>query len=164
MRLLRIMLVLVFVVMAVFFAVHNLSGKDPAAAEGPVLSCSDDVLLVSVKDSRSALLRGVTATDAQDGDLFDEIIISGVSKLIGDATAKVTYVVMDSDNNMATLTRQIRYRDYQSPRFSLEDPLLYTSTQNVSLTDRLHAEDSIDGDITHNIRVSYMEATDDPNV
>lgn len=162
MRFLRIMLVLVFAALAVLYGVNAVSGSRANAGEGPVLSCSDEVLAVSVRDSRDDLLRGVTASDAQDGDLTGRIIISGVSKLVGDNTATVTYVVVDSDSNIATRTRQIRYTDYRRPRFILEEPLNYTDTQNVALLDRLHAADDIDGDITHNIRVSYMQTTDDP--
>ena len=164
MRLLKIILVAVFAVLAVFYGMNALAGGQSQADEGPELSCAGDVLRISVHDSRDALLRGVTAADAQDGDLTDRIIVSGVSKLVGDNTAKVTYVVIDSDDNMATLTRQIRYIDYQRPRFVLDTALNYTNTQGVALLDRLQAVDSIDGDITPNIRVSYTETTDDPRV
>lgn len=163
MRFLRIMLVLVFAAVAVFYGMNQMNSNAAEAQQGPEFSCSDDVLNVSVTNGPAALLRGITAQDPQDGNLTDRIIISGVSKLLEGNTAKVTYVVVDSDNNMATLTRQIRYTDYESPRFSLTEPLVYSSTQNVSLLDRLHAVDAIDGDISHNIRVSYLEETDDPS-
>ena len=163
MRFLRIMLVLVFAALAVFYGMNQMNSNAAEAQQGPEFSCGDEVLTVSVTNGSAALLRGITAQDPQDGNLTDRIIISGVSKLLDGNTAKVTYVVVDSDNNMATLTRQIRYTDYESPRFSLSEPLVYSSTQNVSLLDRLHAADAIDGDISHNIRVSYLNETDDPS-
>lgn len=162
MRFLRILLVMAFAALAVFYGMNEMSKNELQTNEGPTLSCNDEVLKLSVNDSGAALLRGVTASDAQDGDLTDKILVSGVSKLLEDNTAKVTYVVVDSDNNMQTLVRQIRYTDYRSPRFSLSEPLSYSSTQSVELLDRLTAIDSIDGDISHNIRVSYLNETDDP--
>lgn len=164
MRILKIALTLVFAVTALLYGVNALSGGGAGNGEGPVFSCGDEVLDISVADGRDVLLRGVTASDAQDGDLTGKIIISGVSKLVGDNTAKVTYVVVDSDSNLATLTRQVRYTDYRRPRFTLDTALNYTGSQSVALLDRLHATDAIDGDITHNIRVSYAETTDDPNL
>lgn len=164
MRFLRIMLVLVFVAVAVFYGMNEMNSSASETDEGPVISCSDNVLNVSVKDGRNALLRGVTAEDAQDGNLTDRIIISGVSKLMEDYTANVTYLVFDNDNNMAMHTRRIRYTDYRSPRFSLAEPLNYASIDNVELLDRLHAQDEIDGDITHDIRVDYAEEQEDTGV
>ena len=163
MRFLRIMLVLVFVAVAVFYGMNKMSSNADEAQQGPEFTCSDEMLNISVSAGRTAMLRGITAADPQDGDLTDRIIISGVSKLLEGNTVKVTYVVVDSDNNLATMTRQARYSDYESPRFTLTEPLVYSSTQNVSMLDRLQAVDAIDGDISHNIRVSYLEETEDPS-
>ncbi|MBR5020853.1 MAG: DUF5011 domain-containing protein [Oscillospiraceae bacterium] len=162
MRFLRIVLVLVFAALAAFYVMNENEKRVSDADEGPMLVCSEDVLNISVRDSRKALMKGISASDAQDGDLTGEIIISGVSKLMEGDHAKVTYVVVDSDNNIATVTRRIHYTDYQPPRFSLLKPLVYSSMQNVSIGDRIQVLDSIDGDITHNIRVTGTEATDDP--
>ena len=127
--------------------------------EPPVLSCPEGVLDISTRDSESALLAGVTATDNQDGDLTSQIIVGGRSKLITNDTAKVTLLVFDSDHNMASCVRYIRYVDYQRPRFSIEEPLVYSTTEEVALTDRLSAHDVVDGDISKRVRVSTLAAT-----
>ena len=59
----------------------------------------------------------VSAYDNQDGDLTSGIVIGGISKLISDNTAKITYMVFDSDNNMARMTRLVKYTDYKKPYF-----------------------------------------------
>lgn len=164
MRIVKILLVLAFLAVSVVYAIQDMSNRFSDADEPPVLSCDTEILEISVADDDSAMLSGVTATDAQDGDLSDQVLVSGVSKLVSDNTAKITYVVFDSDDNMATLTRQIRYTDYRLPRFSLEEPLAYTVNEQIALLDRLHAYDVVDGDVTDHIRVSYTEATEDPNV
>lgn len=132
--------------------------------EPPVISCPDSVLEISARDSKSVLLTGVTATDKQDGDLTGQIIVGGTSKLITNDTAKVTLLVFDSDHNMASCVRYIRYRDYQRPRFSIKEPLVYSTTEDVALLDRLGAEDVVDGDISYRIRVSTLAATDNSQV
>lgn len=157
---LSVLLIAVTALFTVTHILHNGSGKK----EAPVLSCPQKVLELSVKDGEEVLLSSVTATDAQDGDLTDSIRISGISKLISDNTAKVTYLVFDSDDNMASCERTVKYTDYQRPRFNITQPLIFASSENISLLDRLTATDVIDGDITSSIRVSTLEPTNDPNV
>lgn len=125
----------------------------------PQISCPAEILEISASDSESVLLEGVTATDAQDGDLTHRITIGGISKLITKDTAKVTYMVFDSDNNMASCVRKIRYTDYHRPTFEVTEPLVYASTEEVVMLSRLKATDVVDGDISKNIRVSTLEPT-----
>lgn len=164
MRIIKIILVLVFAVVAVFYAMNDLRSTLARTDEGPVLTCAEQTLSVSVNDGHDALLEGITAEDAQDGDLTDRILISGISNIIGANNARVTYVVFDSDDNMATFVRNIRYADYTPPRFSLDTALCYTASENIFLLDRLRATDTIDGDITRNIRVSYAKETGDSRI
>ena len=133
----------------------------------PTIVCDDTTLEVSLEeDTTAALLAGVTAYDPQDGDLTDRIIVAGVSKLISNNTAKVTYLVFDSDDNMATHIRRIRYVDYHKPYFTVDArlPLIYPQGVEVTVTDRVGAVDKKDGNISDRIRVSTLEATADPEV
>lgn len=134
--------------------------------EGPTIQCDETTLEVFASDTSAALLEGVTAYDPQDGDLTDRVIVAGVSKLISNNTAKVTYLVFDSDDNMASCIRRIRYVDYQKPYFTIDPrlPLVYPQSAEVTVTDRVGAVDVIDGSISDRIRVSTLEATDDPEL
>lgn len=105
----------------------------------PVITCSTDSIDVSVTAGEEALLQGVMASDDRDGDLTDQILIKGVSPSLTDSSAQVTYIVFDSANNMATVTRTVRYTDYEAPRFALSQPLVYPAGQTVTLLDRLTA-------------------------
>lgn len=135
---------------------QGLSGKD----EGPEIYGPEAVLEVSVTAGDEALLEGLTAQDAQDGDLTDQIIVGGVSKLVGGDTAKVTCLVFDSDDNMATLVRQIRYTDYHRPVIDLKEPLVYTNTDAARLLEQVLVTDAIDGDISDKARVSSLWPTE----
>lgn len=120
----------------------------------PVITCSTDSIDVSVTAGEEALLQGVMASDDRDGDLTDQILIKGVSPSLTDSSAQVTYIVFDSANNMATVTRTVRYTDYEAPRFALSQPLVYPAGQTVTLLDRLTATDVLDGDISSGIRIT----------
>lgn len=131
---------------------------------GPSITCPEEVLELSVSDGDEAFLAGVSAYDEQDGDLSHRVRILGVSKFIEDYTAKVTYVVFDSDDNMATCSRLFRYTDYVSPTFAVTSPLIYPAGASMLLLDRLKVTDVLDGDITNSLRVTPMRATDDPEI
>lgn len=161
MRLVKILLILILVVVTALYGVTTFSEQYSGKTVAPVISCSSDVLEISVADEESVLLSGITATDKQDGALTGKIQISGISKMLSDNKAKVTYLVFDSDHNMASFTRYIRYKDYTSPRFSIEEPLIYYKSESIALLDRISVEDCIDGDITDSVRVSSLSATSD---
>lgn len=130
----------------------------------PVISCPEEILEISASDNESVLLTGVTATDEQDGDLTAKVTIAGISKLITNDTAKVTLIVFDSDDNMTSCTRRIRYTDYHRPTFTVTEPLVYSTTEEVAMLARLKATDVVDGDISKNIRVSTLEPSNNPEI
>ena len=153
MKILQRMTLVLFAAAVLLFAgnevYHHLYVDDVA----PILTCQSDTVEVGLGDTEAALLRGVSAHDDRDGDLTAQIIIKGVTQLIGENTAKVTYVVFDKANNMATCTRTVRYTDYEKPSFTLRQAAVYPMGGPVMLLDRLHADDVVDGDISGNIRI-----------
>lgn len=130
----------------------------------PRITCPEEILEISASDSESVLLTGVTAVDEQDGDLTSKVTISGISKLVTNDTAKVTYIVFDSDDNMASCVRRIRYTDYHRPTFSVTEPLVYSVTEEPAMLARLKATDVVDGDISKNIRVSTLEPSENSEI
>lgn len=161
MRLLRITLIILLAAVTVLYGATAVSQSITTQNEPPSISGGDDILELSVADDKSVLLSGLTAVDAQDGNLTDEILLSGVSKFTDSdtATANATCLVFDSDGNMDSCVRTIRYTDYTTPRFAITAPLTYKASENIALLDRLHAYDCIDGDITSSIRVSSLTST-----
>lgn len=164
MRTIRWILAALLAVVTVLYAMNGISERISGRDEGPVLTCAEEVLEVSVRDEESVLLTGVTAMDKQDGDLTDEIIVGGVSKLIGGDTAKVTCLVFDSDDNMASCVRLIRYTDYRRPIITLNAPLEYATTDAARLLERVEVSDVIDGDLTVSARVSTLWPTEHSQV
>lgn len=164
MRAIRWILCALLAVTAVLYAATGVMEHISRTDEGPVIECGEEIIQVSVHASEADLLAGVTASDAQDGDLTDRIIVGGVSKLVGTDLAKVTCLVFDSDDNMASLTRQVRYADYRRPVFQLTQPLEFVSTKDAKLLDRIQVTDSVDGDISGKARVSTLWATDNDQV
>ena len=157
MRKLKRTLIIALIISAVAFVAGQVYIHLIADTTPPEFKCSSDTITAHVKDNTSQLLAGVTALDNRDGDLTNRIIVSSISNLISSDTAKVTYIVFDSSNNMASLTRTIKYSDYERPKFRLEAPLVYDLGDPISLTGRLFADDVVDGDISDSIRVSSLD-------
>lgn len=162
MKILQRTIVVLFALVLLVFCLLIVHERFLVDRTAPELQCSSDLIEISVEDPDSVLLQGVTAMDAHDGDLTSKIIIKSITPLITNDTAKVSYVVFDAANNMATCTRTVKYVDYCKPRFSLTQPLVYAVGQTATLKDRLHATDSVDGDISdricitnHNISTQY---------
>jgi hypothetical protein len=164
MKLLKTTLILLLIVVVVLYGAtvisQRLSGKDVR----PDISCPEEILEVSVYDPEIVLMKDVTASDKQDGDLTDRVQILSISKLVTNNTAKVTYLVFDNDGNMDTLVRQVRYTDYSRPVFSIKRPLIYSENEAITLLDRLQVKDVIDGDITSAVRVSALSGTSDAEI
>lgn len=164
MRALKQFILVALAVLTVAYIGTTIYQRSSTRHSPPVISCPSGVLEVSASDDESVLLAGVTASDPQDGDLTDYIIVGGVSQLISKDTAKVTLLVFDSDHNMGKATRYIRYTDYHRPQFEITKPLIFASAKDVSLMDRLVATDVKDGIISNQIRISTLSTTDNSEV
>ena len=119
----------------------------------PTLTCSEEHLQISVNEPPEAIFRGLQASDATDGDLTGQIMVASMSHFLEENTVRVKYVVFDSHNNSATLSRLVHYTDYKAPSFSLEKSPVYTIGSSFDLMDYISVEDCIDGDVSDRIRV-----------
>ena len=153
MRYLRILTVILFVFSLLFAGWANMKYYNSLNTDNPEITSAVEMLEISVEDPPEALYRDLTASDATDGDLTDQIMVASISHFMEPSTVRVKYVVFDSHNNSATLTRQVRYTDYESPRFALDKSPVYIVGRSFDLLDHIRVDDCIDGDISDNIRV-----------
>lgn len=121
----------------------------------PVLSCEEELIEVSVRDGEEAVLQGISAWDAQDGDLTGEIAVEQIGPFLSDGSRKVTYVVCDRSNRVSRLIRSIRYQDYRPPVITAKGAFRFPEGEEVDILSVLHAEDVLDGDITDHIQETY---------
>ena len=123
----------------------------------PEIRMDADVITVSAADGDEALLRGVTATDNRDGDITGAVLVDGVSQLTGPNAARVRYIVFDAAENAATASRTVVYSDYEAPRVSILQPLIYNVGDTIALRGRVIARDCLEGNITDRIRISSKD-------
>ena len=153
MRLIKVLFSILFLISVAFTVYLNLS--DNVDLNAPVIECSADKISVSVKSSDAQILKYVKASDAKDGDLTKGIIIESISPFVGSNTAKITFAVCDSDNNVSKLEKDIEYTDYSAPVFNFSQPhVYYVGATKVDLLAGVTATDLLDGDISRRVVIA----------
>ena len=118
----------------------------------PQIVMAQNELELSVSDPEDALLAGVTATDAHDGDVTSSLLVESVRGIVADQRFTVTYAAFDAAGNVAKAQRIVRYTDYTSPRYSLSAPLIFRAGSTPDVFSVLGAEDVLDGDLSDRIK------------
>lgn len=156
MRFIKVLIPILFIITAVFFTYTKISGRTDSNA--PVMVCDAQTIELSVNDGDEALLSHVTATDEKDGDLTSSVIVENISAFISDNSAKVTFAVCDSDNNVSKLETNIVFTDYAKPTFKMsKQQVYYTGASKVDLLSGVTAEDLLEGDISSRVVVAESQ-------
>ena len=161
MKLIRYTVIIVFCLSLGVFLIakgKELISKDPTL---PTITSDRDVLEIPCEYTQEQLLDGLSALDKEDGDLTNKILVGNMTRFIDKGLCSVTYVVFDSSNQSTSLTRNVRFTDYHSPRFITAKPLVYIEKEgNYQKTiSQISAEDMLDGDLTKSI----IQGTSDVN-
>lgn len=163
MRRLKRLSVLLFIVSLILLGSHIFKVRILDDRTGPVFQMDSRTIKVSVKDGQEALVKGIAATDALDGDVSGSIIVESVGPFTGTGSRIVNYAAIDSDNHVTHIKREMIYTDYEPSRFHLSRPLSF-AMNTVNLLNGISVEDSIDGDLTRNVRMMSDSEIDTAHV
>lgn len=154
----RIMIITGILVLLAVAAVigYNYYENSSSSPQSPTISFDSDTVVVGTDYTEEDLLVGVTAYDPEDGDVTDSILIEGISRFVGDSTAKVTYAAFDSNNHMVKAERMVRFKDYESPKFDLSCSLIMQRKNNIDILKYISAEDVFDGDISDSVKYTLL--------
>ena len=155
MRNLRILIVIFFGVVAVFFTVTYVHERLNTDYNAPRIEAESDKLRVPVTATDEDLLAGMTAHDNLDGDVTDTLVVASKSKFISKGVLRVNYAAFDNNNNVGTYSREVTYTDYVSPRFHMDAPLRYAAGGSTpDYLENITAQDCLDGDITRQVKIT----------
>ena len=132
-----------------FYQAHSSGG------EAPTIFFDKDEIEVTTKSTDAELLQGVTARDAEDGDVTDSLMVERIASLDGKNAVTVSYVAFDAQNHVTRASRTAHYTDYTSPEFTMTRPMVFMPTTIIDMMDGVGATDCIDGDISVKVRASY---------
>lgn len=159
MKRINILLSIVLAVAVGLFTAYQLWIHNKLDTVGPVITISEEILEVSVSDPESALLQGVSALDARDGDVTDSLLVESVYGINEDQMTTVTYAAFDSAGNVSKLERQVRYKDYEAPRFFITRSMCFPGGSGFDLLDYVGASDVLEGDIRRRVRATLVSDT-----
>lgn len=151
---LRIAVCVLFVLTTVLFTLSYLRARALSRDRYPEIFFDTDRITVSLAPTEEELLSGVSASDAEDGDLTGRVIVESISHFITPGVSNVTYTVCDSQNHVTTATRRIVYTDYTSPRFTMSDDLVFSVNEQANPFRCIGATDVIDGNISARIKIT----------
>lgn len=163
MRRLRTLSLTLFIASLILFGINFYRKSIYEDKTGPVFQIEDNVIEVSVKDDEKALLKGLTATDAADGDVTDSVIVESISPFTGTGRRIVNYAAFDSDNHVTHAKRELAYTDYRASQFHLSKPLSFAMNAT-NLLDGITVDDCIDGDLTKSVKLMSDEEIDTSHV
>ena len=152
MRRLKRLSVALFIISLILLVFHVFKVRILDDRTGPVFHMDNRTVEVSVKDGQEALIKGLTATDARDGDVSDSIIVESIGPFTGSGSRIVSYAAFDSDNHVTHTKREMIYTDYVPSHFHLSRPLSF-AMNTVNILNGVSVMDSIDGDLTRNVRM-----------
>lgn len=152
MRRLRTLSITLFIASLILFGINYYRKSIYEDKTGPVFQMEDNIVQVSVKNDEKALLKGLTATDAADGDVTDSVIVESISPFTGTGRRIVSYAAFDSDNHVTHAKRELIYTDYRASQFHLSKPLSFAMNAT-NLLDGITVDDCIDGDLTKSVKL-----------
>lgn len=124
--------------------------------EGPEIKFDEEPLRLSVTDDEDIFLSGVSAWDQRDGDVTASLVVESV-RFGSDDVLNISYAAFDSSGNVSKVFRQAEFTDYESPRFSLEAPLMFTENASFDLLGVVSVTDVLDGDLSHNVKATSLD-------
>lgn len=131
--------------------------KDETQNTAPVITASDKTIKVGEVFNP---LEGVTATDAEDGDITDKIAVDDSKVDINTlGTYEVIYSVKDSSNEETTLKINVTVEEEQKEDDENKLPIINAENKIIELGSKfdalegITATDAEDGDITSRIKI-----------
>lgn len=153
-------LALIAIICIGIFSVYLLVSSGREDTQPPTISFAEGVPEFSVHDPKQNYLQGVTASDDVDADVTSSLVVESVKLVDKKGTLQVGYAAFDKAGNVTKAERQVKLTDYRSPRFDLNRSLTFSSSTGFNIMSIVSAEDVLDGDVTHRVRVTSLDPVD----
>ena len=152
MKILRVSVVVLAILVIATSVILDLA--TPADYNAPeIIFSGEDIIEAPVGITDKELLSFVTAHDKKDGDLTEKIVLTRKNFFIAPSVCSIMYTVCDSDNNVTTMQKALRYTDYRSPRFVFMNDYTFPSGVDYLVSRYVLANDVIDGDISSYVKL-----------
>lgn len=159
MKRLNILLLTILAAAVGLFGCYHIWVHNRLDTVGPELIVEEGILELSVEATEDALLQGIRAQDDRDGDVTASILVESVYGIDQNNMTTVTYAAFDRAGNVSKTQRQVRYVDYEHPKFQLYGSLTFSYGSGFDLLEYLGAQDVIEGDIRRRVHATLISDT-----
>lgn len=159
MKRMNLLLMGVLACVVMLFAGYLFWSRNNLDTVGPVITVEEELLEISVSDPQEVLLQGIKAVDGRDGDVTARMLVESIYGITEDNITTVTYAAFDRAGNVTKVQRQVRYKDYESPRFKLYGDLCFAGGSGFDVLEYVGAEDVIEGNIRRRVRATLLSDT-----
>lgn len=159
MKRLNTLLLMILAAAFALFGCYHIWVHNRLDTVGPELIVDEGLLELSVEDGADMLLTGIRALDERDGDVTSSILVESVYGIDQNNMTTVTYAAFDRAGNVSKTQRQVRYVDYEHPRFQLYGSLTFSYGSGFDLLEYLGAQDVIEGDIRRRVHATLISDT-----
>lgn len=152
-----------FVAACTVFGIYHFKKNEVDDHVAPKIVMDEEKITISVTDGEEKMLEGVTASDDRDGDVSSTLLVESMSSFIEPGRRTVTIAAFDKSSNVAKVTREIVYSDYEAPKFELDGPFKFPLNYDNMLS-HVTVSDVLDGDITNSVKISSEYLLDNTQV
>lgn len=160
MKRIEVLLLLILAVAVGLFGCYYFWVHERIDKVGPVFTIEEELLEINVTDPAEDLLQGIRATDNRDGDVTASILVENIYGINNNHETTVTYAAFDRAGNVSKIQRQVRYKDYESPRFEAYKTLCFPGGKDFELMDYVGARDVLEGDIRRRVHATLVSDTE----
>lgn len=160
----NICLILTVILIILYIFVQRYVKQPTQVHNGPEITFDTSHIVLNVRDKEEKLLEGVHAYDKEDGDISDRVIVESISAFDSNLRRRVNYYVFDNDDNVSKATRTLEYSDYTPPVFSIVGNLKGDSYSFDTITSKVRARSSVEGDISSKVVVKNVDLADQRNI
>ncbi len=158
MKLLQRAIILVFILSVAIFSAAYWKMSRQNGGSAPQILMEESSITISIASTDEDILAGISAYDAEDGDVTDSLIVESLSNFVETGRRVATITAFDSDCNVTRISREVVYSDYESPRLSLSAPLRFVYTGTVDIESTLTVTDCLDGDLSEEVTITTEDS------
>lgn len=130
-------------------------------SKGPMITVEQRSITYVNGDDKTSLLDGVSAYDANDGDVTVSLIVKDITVLNSGDTAKVTYAARDNNNNISEAYRIVTYVDSDENYSEPDDEAMFQEITEGEVTEAEVSAENTEAQATEEQAEPVEEATEE---
>ena len=131
-------------------------------SKGPRITVEQRSITYVNGDDKTSLLDGVSAYDANDGDVTVSLIVKDITVLNSGDTAKVTYAARDNNNNISEAYRIVTYVDSDENYSEPDDEAMFQEITEGEVTEAEASAENTEAQATEEPVEDNTQETEEP--